>query len=67
MTAKKLGAVVKRLREARQLTQAELAKKARISQAYLSRLEAGEKTNPGIQIAQRLAKALGVPVTALLE
>jgi transcriptional regulator with XRE-family HTH domain len=66
MSLTRLGAVVRRLRAARHMTQQELAKKARISQAYLSRLEAGEKKNPGIHIAQRLAKALGVPVTALL-
>ena len=68
MTAKKrIGTVIKRLREARRLTQQELAKKARVSQAHLSRLETGERADPGISILKRLAKALGVPVTALLE
>ncbi len=67
MTPKRLGAVVKQLREFRHMTQQELAKKARISQTYLSRLEAGERKNPGVKIAQRLAKALGVPVGELLE
>jgi transcriptional regulator with XRE-family HTH domain len=63
----KLRIKLKRLRQARQLTQQQLAKKASISQAYLSRLEMGKAKNPGLWVAQRLAKALGVPVTALLE
>jgi transcriptional regulator with XRE-family HTH domain len=66
MVTKRLGAMLKRTRERRGLSQVELCKRARVSQAYLSRLEAGEKRNPGIQILQRLAKALGVPVTELL-
>jgi transcriptional regulator with XRE-family HTH domain len=58
--------MLKRLRRARRLTQEELAKRARVSQPYLSQLEAGEKANPGAAIVKRLAKALGVPVTELL-
>jgi transcriptional regulator with XRE-family HTH domain len=60
---------VGRLRRAQGLTQVELAKKARVSQPCLSQLEAGTRgaKRPGIVILQRLAKALGVPVTALLE
>jgi XRE family aerobic/anaerobic benzoate catabolism transcriptional regulator len=66
---KRIGVKVRKLRETRGLGQAALAKKARISQPYLSQLEAGTRGNksPGVVILQRLAKALGVPVTALLE
>jgi transcriptional regulator with XRE-family HTH domain len=55
------------LREARGWDQRTLARRARVTQGYLSKLEAGAKRNPGLAIARKLAKALGVPVTALLE
>ena len=59
--------MIRRIREGRGLTQEDLAKRARVSQPYLSQIEAGTKKNPGVRIIQRLAKALGVPVTELLE
>ena len=59
--------MLRRLRKTKGLSQEELARKARVSQPYLSQLEAGTYKNPSIEIIQRLAKALGVPVTALLE
>jgi transcriptional regulator with XRE-family HTH domain len=58
-----------RLRKAREdqgLTQATVAKRARITRQYLYKLETG-KADPTVTVLQRLAKALGVPVTALLE
>jgi transcriptional regulator with XRE-family HTH domain len=60
---------VRQLRAAEGLSQATLAKKARVSQPYLSQLEGGTRGSkrPGVVILQRLAKALGVPVTKLLE
>ena len=65
--ARHMGQVVKRLREAREWSQPTLAQRAKVSQAYIAKLERGIKRNPSVRIAQRLAKALGVPVTALLE
>jgi XRE family transcriptional regulator of biofilm formation len=62
-----IGQTVRRARRRRGLSQATLAVLARISQAYLSRLEAGIQRNPSIAVLKRLAKALGVPVAALLE
>ena len=63
-----MGQRVKRLREAREWSQPDLAKRAKVSQAYIAEeLERGTKRNPSVRIAVRLAKALGVPVTALLE
>jgi len=59
--------VLKELRETKGMTQAELARKAKIDQGYISTLESGEKRNPGIAILKRLARALGVPVTELLS
>ena len=43
-----------------------VAKKARITREYLSRLEAG-RYDPTVGVLQRLAKALKVTVTELLE
>jgi transcriptional regulator with XRE-family HTH domain len=59
--------MLKRLRERRKLTQLELARRARVPQGYISALESGEKTNPGLDVLRRLARALGVPVAELLE
>ncbi len=67
MSPKKVGTMIRHLRDGRRLTQQQLAKKARVSQPYLSQLEAGTYRNPGIEVLRRLAKALGVRVTALLE
>jgi transcriptional regulator with XRE-family HTH domain len=62
----RLGVNVKRLRLRQGLTQVALAKKARISQSFLSELERGTWNGAHIQLVARLAKALGVPVGELL-
>jgi transcriptional regulator with XRE-family HTH domain len=46
---------------------AELAKKAQVTDAYIAQLETGKKKNPSLDVLKRLARALGVPVTELLE
>ena len=53
-------------RETRGLTQESLAKRAKVARSYLAKLEAGHSKNPSLAVLQRLAKALGVPVAALL-
>jgi transcriptional regulator with XRE-family HTH domain len=53
-------------REAKRTTQVELAKRAKVARSYLVMLEKGERKNPSFAILKRLARALGVPVTALL-
>ena len=55
---------IARLRGA--MTQEELAKRAKVSRGYLAALEAGHRKNPSIAVLERIAKALGVPVTELL-
>jgi transcriptional regulator with XRE-family HTH domain len=62
-----LSRVLKTLREQRELTQVQLAKKVRVTQPYIAKLEAGDKANPSLDVLKRLARALGVPVTDLLE
>ncbi len=58
---------LKRLREARGLSQLRLAKLAKVGQVYISELEAGKKRNPGIETVQKLAKALKVKMAELVE
>ncbi len=67
MTEPRLGAVLRRLRREQDLTQQEVAKRAGISQPLVSFIETGSKGNPTIRVLKKLAKALGVPVTELLE
>jgi transcriptional regulator with XRE-family HTH domain len=67
MSPRRLSMVLRTLRATKGLTQVDLAKRASITQSYLAELERGGKKNPSLVVLKRLAKALGVPVTALLE
>jgi transcriptional regulator with XRE-family HTH domain len=67
MTGKRIGKLLQTRREAQGLTQEDLAKRAKVARSYLAKLEAGHSKNPSLAVLQRLAKALGVRVTALLE
>jgi transcriptional regulator with XRE-family HTH domain len=58
---------VKRLREAKGLTQRALAAKAKVTQGLVHQLETGVIQDVRSQIVVKLAKALGVPVTELLR
>jgi transcriptional regulator with XRE-family HTH domain len=60
------GMRVQKLRTARKLSQEALAERAGISRGYLARLEIG-RHDPTLTTLRKLAKALGVPVTKLLE
>ena len=61
-----LALKVKRLRAAKGFTQERLAQRAKVSVGYIARLETGHH-DPKLSTLKRLAKALGVPVTELLE
>ena len=65
-TPKQMGMRIRTLREARGMSQGELAKRARITREYVNKLEAG-RYDPTVGVLQRLAKALKVKVTELLE
>jgi len=65
MTPRQIGMKLRKLRTAKGMSQAALAKKARVSREHLNRLEAG-RFDPAVGLLERLAKALGVPVTELL-
>ena len=66
MSPRKLQTVIKRLRQAKGLSQRALAARVGVSAAYITMLERGKKTNPSLPTLRKLAKALGVPVTELL-
>lgn len=63
---RKMSATIRKLRERQNMTQAALAKKVKVTQGYISQLEAGTKKELGAKVAIRLADALGVSVTELL-
>jgi transcriptional regulator with XRE-family HTH domain len=67
LSPKRLSRVLRDLREAKGLSQVALAKTAKVERTYLVKLESGDKKNPSLEVLKRLARALGVPVTELLE
>ena len=62
----KIGAKLVRLRNARGLSQTELARLAGIPRSYVSRME-NDHLTPGPRIASRLAAAVGVQIVDLLS
>jgi transcriptional regulator with XRE-family HTH domain len=76
MSPRRLATVLRELRELRQMTQEELAKRSGVSQGYIAKLEPSNRpgkkktsrqANPSVATLKKLAKALGVNVAALLE
>jgi len=61
-----LGARLRALRVAAGLTQAELARRTGIHRPNIARVEAGRHT-PSLETLSRLASAIGVPTTRVLE
>ena len=66
MSIKKLGMMVKELRQKRGLTQKALAKKVKVHQVYIAQIEAQTKT-PSLKMLERLAKVLQVKLGQLLD
>lgn len=62
-----LGDRIKAAREARGLRQDQSAELAGLSQAYWSRVETGDKKDPRVSTIVKIAKALGVRVSTLIE
>jgi transcriptional regulator with XRE-family HTH domain len=54
-----LGTRIRKLRERRQMTQAELAARARLSRIYIQKLELGDRISPSLPALERIARALG--------
>jgi DNA-binding XRE family transcriptional regulator len=59
-----LGQTIRAAREARGLTQADLAARAQVAQAYLSYLEQDQR-EPSLSIAARIARELEIPLDDL--
>ncbi|SIS54860.1 helix-turn-helix domain-containing protein [Alicyclobacillus vulcanalis] len=62
-----LGQRLRRLREERGLTLAQVAAAARISVSHLSAIENETRRNPSFHIVARLARVYGVPMDSLVE
>jgi transcriptional regulator with XRE-family HTH domain len=65
-TPKQMGTKIRQLRTAKGMSQADLAKRARLTRVYITRLEAGRQ-DPSLTTINALAKALGMKVGRLVE
>ena len=66
MDRRRFGRTLRRYRNAKEFSQAALARQVGVTREYLLRLEDGQN-EPTLGLAQRLAKALGVTVNDLLQ
>lgn len=60
-----LGAIIKQVRVKKGLTQVQLAKKTRLTQTYISSIEAGDK-NPRPATLNRICRVFGLPPQILV-
>lgn len=67
MSPRKLSRVIKTLRDDKGWSQRKLAAETEVTDAYIAQLETGKRKNPSLDVLKRLARALRVPVTDLLE
>jgi transcriptional regulator with XRE-family HTH domain len=67
MTPRRLATVLRELRKKAELTQVELAKKAKIPRGYLAKLETGYAKNPSLKVLKSLARELDVSISELTE
>ena len=65
--AKKLGEIIRELRERQRLTQAQLAERAQLAMSYITLLESGQQANLSPSALGRLARAPGVTTKHLSE
>ncbi len=59
--------MIKKLREQHGMSQRDLAERVHVSGAYIAMLETGKRNNPSLATLKRLAKALDVRLTELLD
>ncbi|WP_054971510.1 helix-turn-helix domain-containing protein [Alicyclobacillus ferrooxydans] len=62
-----IGDQIRRLRRTHQLSLSELAKRSGVAKSYLSAIERHKQVNPSVQIVERIATVLEVPMHSLLE
>lgn len=60
-----IGRRITKLRLLKKWTQKDLARRARVSSGYISRIEEGNISTPGVKTLVRIAEALGVEVKEL--
>lgn len=65
MDEKRFGLILRELRQARRLSQEELASQAELHRTYVSQLERGQKS-PSLKTLQQIADALGVKPSDIL-
>ena len=61
-----LGERIRQIRKSRRLTLTDLARRCKISKAYLSQLENGHNSRPSAEFVIRICRALGCSVEAVL-
>ena len=66
-TSQNLDKNIKRLREARGLSQEKLARLADVANNTLIKMESGENKNPTLETLRKVAKALDVSVDDLIN
>jgi transcriptional regulator with XRE-family HTH domain len=62
----RFGKNMKKIREAKGMSQGDIYRATKIERAYISNLEAG-KQNPTLETMEKIAKALGVSVSDLTK
>lgn len=62
-----IGKKLREIRRSKGFTMKELSKKSKVSQSYISDLENEKNNKPSIDILNKLAKALEVPITDLFN
>lgn len=62
-----IGKNIRKFRKSKGLTIKSLSKQSTVSNGYISDLENGKETRPSLDILGKLANALEVPLTKLLE
>ena len=66
-TNQNLASNIKKLREAKGLSQEKLARLADVANNTLIKMESGENINPTLDTLKKVAKALGVSVDDLIK
>lgn len=62
-----IGKRIQQLRVERHLSMSALAKQAAVAKSYLSAIERDIQVNPSIQIIERIASVLDVPIQCIVE
>ena len=63
----KIGENIKKLRQQKKISQDRLSKEADLALNTIVKIETGENPNPTVETIEKIAKALGVPVSDLFK